>query len=106
MSIKCVSENAGGVPTSVVYDKGTKSIYYVDFNGGSGDPCLFRYDTCKKKTYSAYIKGPPLGSPTYIIPIKSGKKLRKFAVGFESFVGEVCWNGKSNEAELVKELYR
>lgn len=95
----------GVVPDSVVWDGKTNNAFYVDYGVDSKQPCLFRYDATKKRTYSAYIKGPSYGSPGFILPIKSGKTLWKYVVGFKTFVGIVAWDGKSRKARLLDEIY-
>lgn len=90
----------------MVWDVGTNSAYYVDFGLDSTDLSLHCYDAGERKTYSAYVKGPSRGNPSFIIPIKSsGSSLRTFAVGFSTNVGIVEWDGYSDQARFRKEVF-
>lgn len=66
-------------------------------------PCLYRYDSIKHKTYSAYIedKNENLPPPSFIIPVEtSSDTLSKFIVGIGKYVYLVNWNGKSESASI------
>lgn len=102
MRIKRTNTDEASSPHSCVYDGKRKSIYYVDSGADTTEPCLFRYNVIKKRSYAAYIKGPSLGTPGFIIPNSDGKT---FTCGFNKFVGIVKWNGKKRSARLVKKLY-
>lgn len=105
ISIQRTNTREANRPLAVGFDSDTNSAYYVDYGADSTDYCLHRYDAGEKHTYSAYVKGPSLGSPGFMYPIKSSGPLRKFAVGFESFVGIVHWDGISHSAKLSDELF-
>lgn len=103
MSVKSTDAKEVKYPTSLVWD-GT-SNYYIDFDSDSTQKCLYRYDTSNGKTYSASVKGSNLGAPSFIVPAEgSSDKLRKFVVGWNDIVTTVYWDGKSDRAEVGKEL--
>lgn len=99
--------NSGGaiVPAGVIWDSPTRSAFYADFSSDSTKKCIYRYDADADVTYSASIEGKSLGKPGFIIPVKTNPPLRKFVVGFRTFAGVVHWDGSSESAKFVEELY-
>lgn len=99
-SVKCTKSNKAKVATPSVWDSGSNSSYFIDYNIEKSRYYLHRYDALKQRSYSAYIKGLSLKSPTSLIPIESNGSSRKFIVGFGNLVGVINWNGKSRSAHV------
>lgn len=90
---------------ATLWDDCTQSVYFIDFLATGTQPCIFRYDNEKDRTYSAYIEG--YESPSYVMPISEkcneNKNLFLCGIGHTNYL--LQWDGKSSSARVLNPVF-